>query len=229
MFKKISLSVLILAASLPGASVSDNFNDNYLDPFLWTAVVFGPGPGSVAETGQHLVISMGAQTGAAVVLNFTVGGDFDAQVDYSILNWPSSAPPLLGAEMSFDPGGVAYGVTRTFNAYLADEFPPCCTGVPTTDTSGSLRLTRSGTTFSAYYWGSGAWQLIDSTSAGNVTKDSIIGLGLYGNGTPASVAFDNFSITAGSLQSFVPEPSSCLLMAIGVAVLARRARKTRRS
>lgn len=74
--------------------------------------------------------------------------------------------------------------------------------IGTSDTSGKLRLTRTGNTMQAFYWAPSGWQLIISRT------DQLLGancqISMYAGshnfqGKTAQVAFDNIQIINGNV------------------------------
>src|SRR5690606_32994662 len=101
--------------------------------------------------------------------------------------------------------------------------------VRTTDTSGKLRLTREGSTFSGYYWdhATGDWVLLGSRVA--PTYDFQLRIGAWGHDSSwrdqeVLIGFDNTRITADAFihgrTSRVPEGNSTgTLLGFAVVVL----------
>ena len=212
-----AVAVLFLYFSLaPGSyagTITDNFNDNSLNTAIWgTGDYPSGGPGSVTETNQRIEMVMPANTGSYTVYLtplFQIGGDFDLQIDYALL------APLTGDDsftIDWSPGIANIFVGRTSGAYGAEfgSGGPVFS-VPTLDVSGTLRLTRTGATYSGYFWNGTGWQLIGSISNGS-TSDSMSILGLGGQ-SGGQVALDNFYLNADRLTSTVPEPTGFLLSA----------------
>ncbi|MGD8452105.1 MAG: hypothetical protein PVJ57_09830 [Phycisphaerae bacterium] len=87
------LCVTLLWGAQAGAQVFvDDFNDNYIDPRVWAPVLYGSGA-QLAEVNQELQFTMpstssGTEFGSRLVSQFLLRGDFDIQVDYSLLQWP---------------------------------------------------------------------------------------------------------------------------------------------
>jgi len=85
-------------------------------------------------------------------------GDFDAQVGFNLVTWPAQN----GVWVSLMVGGTPFNVYRVswqfepseaYGAYL----PPVGTTVSATGTTGTLRLTREGDIFTAYYRSGDSW------------------------------------------------------------------------
>ncbi|MEK7408262.1 MAG: hypothetical protein AAB225_24590 [Acidobacteriota bacterium] len=73
---------------------------------------------------------------------------------------------------------------------------------PTSDLAGKLRLVRSGTLLSGYYWSPGGWVLIHTSTA--TTADLRFNLGTWSHDwafadSDAQVAFDNVMLNQGQL------------------------------
>ena len=206
---------------LPGPAaaepvLSDDFNDNAINSSLWKAVSSGSGP-TVFEINQRLEIALPAHSAndpSAPI--FSAGyssvcrlrGDFDVQVDYRLLTWPSRNGVRIGLNSS-TLGGVSRisgGNGDGFGAevYLTNFVQGCCGIIGTTDQAGKLRLVRAGTTVSGHYFNSanGTWVRIGSSSASS--EDSVISLAAWSHDAnftnqDVRIAFDNFAINQGQL------------------------------
>jgi hypothetical protein len=131
-----------------------------------------------------------------------VHGDFDAQVDFSLVAWP----PQNGVWVSLMVVGTSFNVYRVswqfqpseqYGAYL----PPAGATLPATGTSGTLRLTRQGDIFTAYYRSGRSW--VPIVSGVGPTDDVPLTLGVFNisgaatfAGQPVTVAWDNFHVFA---------------------------------
>lgn len=191
----------------------DDFDDNHIDPDTWSVVLYGSGA-QVAEQNQELEFFMpssasGSEFGVRLVSVFELRGDFDIQVDFRLLEWP-------------DYNGVRTAIGLTHNLYddygmqrsslsaseplgaqevYAADFGPFVL-IPTTDSTGKLRLVRSGATQTGYYYSSGTWipVLTDDAPAGDTT----IQLHAWSHDwafeeVDVRAAFDNFTVVSGQL------------------------------
>ena len=240
--------VLVLCASSSiyagPVTITDNFNDNSLNTSLWAP--FSLGDGSVSEVGGRLVATIEAspdhESGAAAValLLGTIGGNFDVSVHYELLADLPLTHGDTGGGLFLGPAAFTfeYGVARDThticgpsgchyeNAYVAAVGGGEDT-VPTTDLSGALRLTRVGSSFSAYYRSEGLsdWQWIAS-GTGSTDPLPFLALGVTIQGPESvSFAFDDFTLVADEFTQ-VPDPGSTLLL-LGIGLAALRALKNR--
>ena len=220
----IGLLALILlgqpALCRAGAIVVDDFNDNSLNLQLWSPYI--EGTGSVSEVNQRLeTTAAGSGEGIAFVrLLGLIGGDFDAQVSYTLLSTLTSAKDTFGG-IAWVVGGDLLDnpqlVGRGYGGYGCEINGGGSCAFPSTDISGRLRMTRVGTTLSVYYWDGSGWQFMDATSTSGAP--SSIGIGASsGSTTPVSFAFDDFQLQADGFTS-IPEPGSMALVGISLALV----------
>jgi hypothetical protein len=220
------LSVCLFFFVIPGfliaETLTDNFDDNTLDPGLWTPFFLG-GVGTAAESNKRLEVTFsGDNEAGGVRLNVRALGDFDFQASYTLLTNIHSFPP------DQDESGVGiFAFAADPNPIFAAQFPvsvldlPPPGGVyigaegdltlyghaPTSDLAGKFRLTRIGNIYSMYYWGSDEWVLLGS-GASTKTGPADLALAVFADGDPTvSAAFDDFSLTADHFYP-ISEPAS---------------------
>ena len=153
---------------------------------------------------------MNINIGATATNDFVVSGgtlcrargDFDATADFNLPTWPSGDGVWVSLAVTGTPFNV-YRVTwqlqptEAYGAFL----PPVGTLLPATGTSGTLRLSRRGDIFTAYYLDGRNW--VPIISGVGPTDDASLTLGV-GNisgaspflGLPAMVTFDNLHVFA---------------------------------
>ncbi|MDO8412812.1 MAG: hypothetical protein Q7S51_03360, partial [Gallionellaceae bacterium] len=172
---------------------------------------------SISETNQRLEISIPATSlddptnpgfSAGYSSICSLRGDYDIQVDYDLLSWPTAngvrisistgSGPIertsFGSEIDF------YGAPR--EVYLT-HFSDGVQGViPTGDLSGKLRLVRTNGTITGYYYASGNWIMVNSTQ----TTTNDVGIGLHAwshnyafTNQDVKLAFDNLVLNQGEL------------------------------
>jgi hypothetical protein len=208
-----------MVSSSYGGTIRDNFDDNYINPGLWTVEVWGNGP-TVAETNQRLEITIPADAIDIMVglyLKFIILGDFDEQIDFNLLEWPTGNGMAIGLGTGF-----------LFNIYRKsfgpeeggpkeEYFISCLGGVlnnlATTDTAGKLRLKRTGNKMEGFYWQAGGWQTLGSFA--HPVFDTELELSIEALSMPFTratrpiiqIAFNNYQVTnknIGNCPPFLP-------------------------
>jgi hypothetical protein len=140
---------------------------------------------------------------------FAVSGDFDIQVDFTGMAYPSTNTWAWQLRATVD-GNNRYDVMLRFTSgalyYSAVEKQGGAfgtrTSVATSDTSGKFRLARVGSTMTAYYWNGSTWSTIRSESW--VTNDIKVELVTASSSTgypTNTVRYDNLVITADTVIS----------------------------
>ncbi len=198
----------IAAAPLP--------TPNTLDLKLWTVSIVGSGPTATqANSGIDLVIPAGAiqdpkQGNLAINLSAScqLTGDFDLQLDYTLVKWPPRNSVRLGlvaghysVHRSSNTGFVAGSAAD--NLYVTD-FAGALTSVGTQDATGRLRISRVGSTMTGYYRSNGAWVKISTASGPTAPMSYGIAAWTDYNAvvkTDVSVNIKNFTVA--------PPPSNC--------------------
>ena len=207
----ILTAILIVAGSTAYAdTITDNFNDNSLDPKLWFA------SSSANEINQRLEMTGDAYA----VPNYILGGDIVAEISFSYLD--SQRPTR--ANMNFDPPGLSFnvGIHETSGYFIWPDF----VSESTTDTQGRLRFTRSGSIYSGFYLDGAVWNPIGSPRDLGFTGD--IWMVIEVSGDPSDViAFDDFYLQADRLTP-IPEPTSLLLLGTGLGALGLLAYRRKR-
>jgi hypothetical protein len=190
--------------------LSDDFSGTTVDPTIWHTIISGTGA-TIAETGGQVQIELqsdGQPGGAYNVLGAHYGtqckfpGDFDAQVDYSLLDWPKGSGVLVDLAGFFGNGGVG----RQGSAKWGDNYTSWVEGnggsFPTADLSGSLRLARAKGIMTGYVWHNGRWVRL---ATGPATGAVVLGLDASAGAADwmhehVLVAFDNFVATAKTVD-----------------------------
>lgn len=200
--------------SVPHVPFLDDFSSSSLNQF-WSTQVVGSGP-SVQQANGVLEMDLPASTTVdpgrgyaqpAVFSQCNLRGDFDMRADYTLLQWPE--PDSVNAD--FTEGNFVGGAWQSANGIfvnrwgLASNFPPLpSTFIPNPPSSGTLRLTRTGSTLSASYFAAGGWVTVQ-TRDDLVADESDATLDVFDNAAAGSngevrVAFDNFEVTSGTFS-----------------------------
>jgi hypothetical protein len=195
------------------APFTENFDGGVLDSSLWHTIS-DPGGSIGPQDGRLLASISGAavpggpfnQIDEHVGSQCSLKGDFDVQVDYSLLTWPQFGGVAAALQAFFGSGGISRTSgpwTPPYNQQYVGYTDSGADAVNTFDTAGSLRLVREGGTLSAYERGEGRdWTLVTRGSAPNPVT---YGVGLTANGDQfahqdTTVAFDNLQLSSGVLS-----------------------------
>jgi hypothetical protein len=198
--------------------IYDDFNDNQMNASLWQLASAGTGP-TVAEVNQRLEITLPANSansllfGAGYRTRCVLRGDFDVQVDYELLTWPTRNGIRVGLWLG-DVSSVPH-VASTHRVSLTGGNPAesyagvhsfdTATGrLETAATAGTLRLVRIGGVFTCYYLDATTSQWVQLINGGTNNSDRPLTLFAWSNDgdsnhLPVKVAFDNFIVNKGDL------------------------------
>lgn len=204
-----AMAVLLLLVGAPASAQEfiDDFNDNHIDPDVWSLTNYGSGT-QLSEQNQRLEFhfpsnASGTEFGARLISRFELRGDFDIQVDFQLLDWPDYNGVRLAIGLT-DSYFDDYGMERSslsaseplgaHEVYVADFGPFVL--VPTSDFSGSLRLVRSGSTQTGYYASAGGWTSVLTDYA--PSEDMAIQLHAWSH----DYAFSNWTVRA-ALDDFI--------------------------
>jgi len=238
----------IVCGCLSGVAHAGTYTDNFnsgINGSMWT--IQTDGSATVAAANNRVEMTLGNTiNGARLVLNTAIFGNFDASVDYTLLNWPAQSEAGIslgtgfvdllasdlplglsgyvgGGRLSYS-GGEAYSsdlVTSGHQVYLS----------PTSDMSGKLRITKVGGDVGVYDWNGADWSPIHLYP--NAQRDStinVIELALFRVPLPGvKVAFDNFSITAPATALPAPEPETWAMLVVGIGLVGLRLRGREKS
>jgi hypothetical protein len=196
--------------------IYDDFNDNQRNASLWQIASAGTGP-TATEVNQRLEITVPANSanrllfGAGFRTRCALHGDFDVQVDYDLLAWPTRNGIRVGlwlGDVSSVPHvasthRVSLGGGDPAESYAGVHSFDTATGrLATTATTGTLRLVRTSGVFSCYYRDATTNQWVLLINGGNNNSDRPLTLFAWSNDAdfshvPVKVAFDNFVVNKG--------------------------------
>jgi hypothetical protein len=183
----------------------DSFDGKVIDRSFWLPSGTGP---SIDQTNGELQIDVPANSEpdsgghaivAGVMSRCVLHGDFDAQVDYRLLDWPEAN----GVHLDFGTNHPqAVGRQNMAGELIFAWFPPDVVNLPFGELGGSLRLVKRGETISGYVRAPGGWRRL--LTADDAYDDAQLQLSITAlDGEWAhehvEVAFDNFRINAGRL------------------------------
>jgi hypothetical protein len=203
-----------LLATSPRAPFTETFDGVQRDASLWHQIN-DPG-GSVSQTGGRLVASIDAtavpggqynQVDEHYGMQCQITGDFDARVDYSLLQWPHLGGfranlSAFFANASLGRASVAVPWAPSWNDEQVQGYSDGGNGsFASGDTSGTYRLVRQAGIVTGYVAQGSDWRPVFSGSANN---QAVLGVGLstqaaeFGH-VSGAVAFDNFQLASGDL------------------------------
>lgn len=196
--------------------LADNFNDPVVDYGLWNVNGHGTGVQAAERNGRLEFSVLPDVTTDGVYgadqhygTNCRLTGNFDAEVDYTLLSWPASDgasvtfgawfPPLPGVLWSISRlGQPAGGGSEAYVSSIGSS-----TGwVQTGDSSGELRINRVRGVLTTYYRFQRSWvKLASGYEPGPAGLVLLFGTNgdQFGH-QAASAAFDNFHATATSVD-----------------------------
>ena len=214
--------LLLVGHPVSGEVVSDAFDGQVLNASLWAPWFVNSPTGSIVQLNQQLTIT-GQSTAmdefeAGVRLRGTIGGNFDVQIGFSLPNalpGDNNARVGLGWSIGRIDGSLVRGA-RNGAGLLHYHFAGVKYDLPYVGASGRLRVTRTGSKFSAYYWMDGVWRPgFESASPVDGPAEVFIFLGMDSTGT-LSASFDDFYLQADQFNREVPVTSLTALPHLAV-------------
>jgi hypothetical protein len=225
-YGKMGLGILLLAVALltvspsQGATITENFAGNQYNTDLWNLYQSGGTTAQVIH--ERLEVTVAGNGYAGLYGNgFTIKGDFDMQVDFTLINWPpnnltqiamglqNESTNLGQVARANSPGGEQYfTIIMDTNNAIGVTDPPL---------SGTLRMVRAGNKVETFYKDGAAWNSIGSATNGALGSEARVSLGIgpYGNnysGIPAKAAYDNILIDLNPGSKGNPGPGIMMLL-----------------
>jgi DNA-binding SARP family transcriptional activator len=188
-------------------TLSDDFSAPTTNNAMWGVANDGSG-GTASQSDGRLDLALPAtgspggrynQISVAYFAQCRFGGDFDARVDYTLLEWPSAsgARLQLSAWIFPDTNSDAARASASNGEQYNGDVASTWANLPTTDQQGVLRVARRGSILTSYTQANGKWVALKSgTARGQV----MLGLQLFATANDwshqqVSAAFDDFSVT----------------------------------
>jgi hypothetical protein len=188
-------------------TLSDDFSGASTNYTMWGIANDGTGGTAVQQNGQLelMLPSTGApggrynQISVAYFSQCRFGGDFDAQVGYTLGDWPttSGARMQLSAWIFPDLNTVVSRTSSPNGEQYDGNVGSLWSSLPTSDQQGTLRIVRRSGTMTLYVQQNGRWVAVKSgTARGLVT----LGLQLFATANDWShqqvdAAFHDFTVT----------------------------------
>jgi hypothetical protein len=229
--RSFPFALALLAASFASPAhaaltFSDDFSGPAINAFWWTPSTVGANTVAL-ENGRIVMTQSNYYDSGGLTLNFNVTGDFVATVDYSLIDWPAANYQRIGISSIFGAVERSQHPGWFDEAYVAD-FQHNISTVGTTDTTGTLKMERTGSTLTGSFWNGTGWTFIGSFTHGTLLADAPLGLALW-NGysyatLPIKVSFDNFHLDAPGMAP-IPEPAGYAMLLAGLGLIGFIARR----
>jgi hypothetical protein len=237
-FKKLLIVPLLIIAVGPfytspaaAGTVSDNFTGATVNKRLWQPFEESQSV-RLSQQGGELRIQIDGGSvdhGAGINSKFRLKGDFDAIVDYRLISWPPANGVRLGFEGGPNDQGfmvkrVSFGPDELPNqgeayfAFFSDASQWYGNQVTTTDTQGSLRLTRVGSVFTGYFkQKEGDWTKIADHTFSAPELLEWVDFALWAIGDPPAgqdveIAFSNFQVTYDQIKYLSAAAAGTMLL-----------------
>lgn len=209
----VVVTLLLVCAAAPGQAqtgFSDSFHSTSLDNTAWGTGIGGhEGIGTITPQTDGLHMTLTSDNTATVFRQDVnsvckVQGDFDAQVEYRVLTWPPANGIRLGlgAWPGYAPADLMVRQSDSLGAELyLTLMADGANATNTTDSTGRLRLTRTGDSLAGYFYSSGSWVLLHSHADPQYAAAATISLSMWGHDSTPGVeaVWENFSVTADAL------------------------------
>jgi DNA-binding SARP family transcriptional activator len=190
-------------------TISDTFDAGYVDPTIWAPTKDG-GDVSIVEQGGELQLAVGVNAvpgGTYNQIDVHLGtqckfaGDFDARVDYALLEWPAGANIDVGINAIYAQAAVMRDNSSQSGDHYSSWVASSNGAVQLADASGSLRVVRSKGVETTYFWHLGSWRKLASSPAAGAVVVALVamsdGQNAFGQ-REVKVAFDNFRVSGVS-------------------------------
>jgi DNA-binding SARP family transcriptional activator len=185
--------------------IEDRFTSSVIDPTIWHTVREGTGSDVLQQAGK-LVLTIaadGSPSGTHNVLGAHTGtqckfpADFDARVDFTLLEWGAATNVRAGLHAYFADSFVGRMSSSTWGDQYVSWVVPANGPVSLPEMTGSLRVARVGTIVTTYFWHNERWVALASGPSSGV---AVLGLeaaaGADFGHEAIRVAYDNFAVEA---------------------------------
>ena len=187
--------------STPGAAWSgDSFGGPGFDQSRWS-VELEHDARVTARNGAVFILQSPAPPGAAVSATLAsicaMAGDFDVEVGYRLDTWPTVSGARVGLLAGSD---AVERISDPDGEFYAGQVDQALNKQATTDTSGYLRLVRSGTSAFGYTRAhvGDPWQQVFISESPSLAADHInFKVWTDGPGTPVQVTLQHFKVNGG--------------------------------
>ena len=203
-----------LRAAPKYVTVSDTFGGTQIDSAIWYVAHEGAGT-DLSEHDGRLEVTVPPSSTPGGAFNHIGGhvgtqckfpGNFDARVDFNLVNWPPGNGLTVTLWSFLGPNNLPWQTWRA--SHGADQGGEqvgssigAATSLSLADPSGALRIARKNGLVTGYFRHNGTWE---SLTSGRNNQSATIGVGIVGTsvaglgGQTAVVDFTNFSVTGAN-------------------------------
>lgn len=187
----------------------DTFSRDGRDTSLWHEIITGS-PVSVQQANGRVEVTIGAGAVPGGPYNVidghygshcTLPGDFDMQIEYEALTWPTANGAQAGLH-AFFANAQAFRESQPWGEQYATWLDGTGGVATTEENAGAVRLVRSDGRFRAFWRYQGVWVPLRSATAN--ANAVTFGFQLQGSpqyaGLEVKVAFDNFRLNSGAVE-----------------------------
>jgi hypothetical protein len=196
-------------------TISDDFSGNEIDGTIWYQIHQGSG-WSLSERSGRLEFAFPVGTapggqydnyGGHVGTLCKFPGDFDARVDFTLVQWPPTNGMSVDFWTFFEPNNYGWaGAWRSSSTQWGEQYGGAVGsnpggGATVDDPSGTLRVRRRSGLVTTYFLHNGHWIEVAS---GHTTASVVITVGVQSAQNPLArrdqvvVDFDNFTVAAAN-------------------------------
>jgi hypothetical protein len=172
------------SAQASTSTITDTFDGDtvdIVDPTIWNEFTTDANV-TIVQRRSRLEVSVGPDAmrgGEYNQIDVHVGtrcrfpGDFDARVDFALIEWPSDDKVFVGLNAFYADSAVGRVSISAFDGYSSWILPGGHTTSVGDAHAGSLRIERVGGALKTYVWHRDGWFML---VAGRSRKDAVLGL-----------------------------------------------------
>ena len=199
----------------------DGNNGDSPDDSLWEIV-----DGDVQINNDKVRVTQSGTTQSSIWSKFQLSGDFDVSVDFDSIVLPN-ANGAVGVFSLVDSQSyntwcqIGHGFSQ-YRYYFTGYTGTSSKYFATSDMSGKLRITRTGSSSTMYKWNGSGWDSLSSGYAGTDDMYIRLGAGSWAANPALTIDFDNLTMNYNesvNLNAVVPEVNSIFLCMLALLTM----------